>query len=190
MQSAFSTKPAVASDTQGNPNLRRLHWLLARPATHVGMGLAILMLDFASGPLLMFPVLFVIPVVLSAQYCSVRLAYALAVLLPIGRFFIAVFVDLPDHIWANGCNALIRIAVLVFMAFLVARNARQAREIKVLKGILPICMFCKRIRTEQHNWQQMETYITLHSEALFNHSICPECAQKNYGDTQNPKQKP
>ena len=190
MQPPFSTKSAGASDAQRSRSLRWLHCLLGRPATHIITGLAILLADYFSGPVLMFPILFVIPVVLSAQFYSVRLAYALGALLPLGRFLIAVFVDEPGHVWENALNVLIRSAVLLFMAFLVGRTARQAREIKVLKGILPICMFCKRIRTEQHNWQQMETYITLHSEAVFNHSICPECAQKNYGDGQDPKQMP
>ena len=61
---------------------RYLTPLLPYRATYVVMGLGILLLDLLSGPLLMFPVLFVIPVMLSAWFCSNRMAYALAVLLP------------------------------------------------------------------------------------------------------------
>ncbi len=50
----------------------------------------------------------------------------------------------------------------------------QAR-VKHLEGIIPICMYCKKIRDDEAIWQQMEKYITEHSEAMFSHSICPEC---------------
>ena len=51
-------------------------------------------------------------------------------------------------------------------------------EVKQLSGLLPICAWCKRIRDENGNWELMETYITVHSEADFTHGICPDCAQK------------
>lgn len=53
-------------------------------------------------------------------------------------------------------------------------------KIKQLEGILPICASCKKIRNEDNNWQQMETYISAHSEADFSHGICPECTSKLY----------
>ncbi|HOI16432.1 MAG TPA: PAS domain-containing protein [Geobacteraceae bacterium] len=48
-------------------------------------------------------------------------------------------------------------------------------QIKQLKGILPICSYCKKIRTDKESWQQLETYISEHSDALFTHGICPTC---------------
>lgn len=57
----------------------------------------------------------------------------------------------------------------------------QAR-VKHLEGIIPICMYCKKIRDDQASWQQMEQYISEHSEALFSHSICPECHKKVKAD--------
>ncbi|MEW6658334.1 MAG: DUF3365 domain-containing protein [Thermodesulfobacteriota bacterium] len=53
-------------------------------------------------------------------------------------------------------------------------------HVKVLRGILPICASCKKIRDDQGYWKQVESYIRDHSEADFSHSICPECAQKLY----------
>jgi PleD family two-component response regulator len=53
-------------------------------------------------------------------------------------------------------------------------------EIKVLQGIIPICSSCKQIRDDQGAWQQMEIYITEHSDALFSHGICPDCVKKLY----------
>lgn len=48
-------------------------------------------------------------------------------------------------------------------------------EIRQLHGMLPICSHCKRIRDDKNYWQQVETYISKHTEARFSHSICPEC---------------
>lgn len=53
-------------------------------------------------------------------------------------------------------------------------------EVKQLRGILPICSYCKKIRDDKGYWEQMESYITKHSEALFSHGICNECAKKLY----------
>lgn len=53
-------------------------------------------------------------------------------------------------------------------------------NIKTLKGLLPICASCKKIRNDKGYWEQMEVYIRDHSEADFSHGICPECAEKLY----------
>ena len=50
-------------------------------------------------------------------------------------------------------------------------------KIKRLEGIIPICMYCKKIRDDKESWQRLENYITEHSEALFSHGICPDCAK-------------
>ncbi len=55
-------------------------------------------------------------------------------------------------------------------------------EIKRLKGILPICTQCKKIKDEKGHWNHLEAYIEKHSEADFSHSICPECARELYPD--------
>ncbi|MFO7749044.1 MAG: HAMP domain-containing protein, partial [Desulfobacteraceae bacterium] len=55
-------------------------------------------------------------------------------------------------------------------------------NIKTLKGLLPICMHCKKIRDDKGYWKQMEAYIQKNSEAEFSHSICKECEQKYYPD--------
>lgn len=53
-------------------------------------------------------------------------------------------------------------------------------QVKILSGLLPICSHCKRIRNDQGNWMQMESYIHNHSEAQFSHGICPDCLRKYY----------
>jgi len=51
--------------------------------------------------------------------------------------------------------------------------------VKHLRGLLPICSYCKKIRNDENYWQQVEEYISKHSEAEFSHGICPECFEKH-----------
>jgi phosphoserine phosphatase RsbU/P len=63
------------------------------------------------------------------------------------------------------------------------RDLEQAlREVKVLRGFIPICASCKKIRDDKGYWQQIETYIQERSEALFSHGICKDCMKKLYPD--------
>jgi ligand-binding sensor domain-containing protein len=55
-------------------------------------------------------------------------------------------------------------------------------NIKVLRGLLPICASCKKVRDDSGYWDQIETYIGQHSEAGFSHSVCPDCLVKLYPD--------
>ena len=58
---------------------------------------------------------------------------------------------------------------------------REAIErIKTLSGIVPICMYCKQIRDDKGYWNNLEKFISEHSEAQFSHSICPNCAKERY----------
>lgn len=77
-----------------------------------------------------------------------------------------------------------------YQRVLLERNAELQRalsEIKVLRGLIPICASCKKVRDEKGYWQQVESYIAKRSEALFSHSICPDCYQKLYADALNGK---
>ena len=55
-------------------------------------------------------------------------------------------------------------------------------ENKTLKGIIPICMHCKEIKDDKGSWNQLEKYISEHSEAQFSHGLCDKCAEKYYSD--------
>ncbi len=61
----------------------------------------------------------------------------------------------------------------------LAQRVRELEEalahIKRLQGILPICSYCKKVRNDQNYWQQVESYISDHSDVLFSHGICPDC---------------
>ena len=52
---------------------------------------------------------------------------------------------------------------------------RALRQVKQLKGLLPICGYCKKVRDDTNYWQRVETYISAHSDARFSHGICPDC---------------
>ena len=60
------------------------------------------------------------------------------------------------------------------------RRARQ--EIRTLRGILPTCAHCKRIRDHQGTWHTLESYLTEHTEARFSHGICPGCIPAYFPD--------
>ena len=68
---------------------------------------------------------------------------------------------------------------------LTAKNTQLAAyvsEIRTLRGIIPICGFCKKIRDDAGYWQAVEMYVTHHSHASFSHSVCPECRKVHYSE--------
>ena len=62
------------------------------------------------------------------------------------------------------------------------RTLALMANIKKLSGLLPICSYCKRIRADQNYWEQVESYISEHTDARFSHSICPTCYAKVLAD--------
>lgn len=60
-------------------------------------------------------------------------------------------------------------------------------EVRTLRGLIPICAYCKKIRDDQGSWEQMERYISHHSDAQFSHGICPDCRDHFFEDApENP----
>ncbi len=55
-------------------------------------------------------------------------------------------------------------------------------NVKTLKGLLPICANCKKIRDDGGYWNQIEGYLQQHTDALFSHGLCPQCETELYGD--------
>jgi hypothetical protein len=58
--------------------------------------------------------------------------------------------------------------------------AERTDEIRTLRGVLPICAHCKKIRDDQGAWNQLEAYITAHADVHFSHGICADCAKKHF----------
>ena len=63
---------------------------------------------------------------------------------------------------------------------LIQELQQALASVKSLSGLLPICASCKKIRDDQGYWEQVEAYISSHSEATFTHGLCPECFHKLY----------
>lgn len=72
-----------------------------------------------------------------------------------------------------------RVVKLEAALFEQVRELKDAlAHIKRLQGILPICMYCHRIRTDKESWERLEKYILEHSKAQFSQGICPDCMEK------------
>ncbi len=76
-------------------------------------------------------------------------------------------------------------AVLTFVNVTEMKQAQDSLQkafdqIKTLRGIIPICMHCKKIRDDKGYWNQVENYVHDHSDAEFSHGICPECMKELY----------
>jgi CheY-like chemotaxis protein len=70
---------------------------------------------------------------------------------------------------------------------------KALQQVKTLRGLLPICAWCKKIRDDEGYWQQIETFIKANSDADFTHSICPDCFERmaeNHKDSTGEQQQP
>lgn len=148
------------------------------------VAVTVLVIDYVTGKQIQFPILYLLPAGMAAWSGQKVTAYAIAILLPSMR----VGFHFPWHetrsLYLSAVNALIRILALILYVYSVGRIASQTRQlqrkVKVLEGILPICASCKRIRNEKGDYEQIEKYITQHSEASFSHGVCSECAKELY----------
>lgn len=97
-------------------------------------------------------------------------------------FFIALLPVSVFYLWNRRLSEEIRKRKQIEAEneALINDLTKALHEIKTLRGILPLCSFCKKIRNESGNWEQVEVYIHNHSQADISHSICPECLKQNY----------
>jgi PAS domain S-box-containing protein len=64
---------------------------------------------------------------------------------------------------------------------LLVRELQTAlAEVKRLQEILPICSYCRKVRSDENYWLTVENYISVHTSTLFSHSICPDCMETNF----------
>lgn len=145
----------------------------------------VLVADYFSGPFIQLPILFLVPVTLATWYSGLPWGLAMAFFLPLVRIAFSAFWAVPWSITTAILNALIQMATLAAFAFLVDQAVQRKAlyaEVQLLRGILPICSFCKKIRNEDDQWEPLERYISGHSDAQFSHGLCPDCAQEHYGE--------
>ncbi len=67
-------------------------------------------------------------------------------------------------------------------------KARSDAQAKTLIGLIPICGWCKNVRTDKDYWQSVEQYVSSHTEATFTTGICPSCARKLAGSIKSPRE--
>ena len=65
---------------------------------------------------------------------------------------------------------------------LVSELRQALQSVKTLSGLLPVCAWCHKIRTDSGYWQKLESYVAQHTEARFTHGLCPDCYSKQYTD--------
>jgi len=168
---------SITSETPPNKTSLLVLWAF--------LSIVILIADFMTGPFVQFPFLFILPVVFASWYNGRRWGIAYAFILPLVRLYYNTVWSIPWTMVESVINAVIRIFILSLLAYLIDKvaeqNAATVKEVRLLEGLLPICASCKKIRDEHDEWQQLEAYITRHSEAKFTHGVCPDCAKKLYG---------
>lgn len=72
-------------------------------------------------------------------------------------------------------------------AKLIVELGDALASVKTLRGFIPICAACKKIRNDEGYWQQVEVYVRDHTEAEFSHGVCPECIERLYPDCVDPE---
>ena len=94
-----------------------------------------------------------------------------------GGGFVALYVGLVLIVW-KGWRTILRQRET--LSGRLAELEEALSQIKPLHGLLPICASCKNVRDDNGYWNQIETYLSQHSEAEFSHSICPTCLVQLY----------
>lgn len=183
--------PDISDELDGEPHVETSPAgavVRAHPLIWAALGLAIsgviLAVDLLTGPFLQFPMLFLVPVTLTARFTGRLPAMLLGVALPLAHLGTLLLLRVPWPTIDLFISAAVRVVVLVGFAFLVDQMAQRAalrKENEALRGLLPICSFCKNIRGDSGAWTQIEVYIEARSDADFTHTVCPTCAEKHYG---------
>ena len=90
-----------------------------------------------------------------------------------------------DYLYKPIVPEILRSKVMVFANLHHQRAIiqQQLDEIKTLRGILPICSHCKKVRDDKGYWETIESYISAHSEAEFSHGLCPKCIEALYPES-------
>lgn len=136
-----------------------------------------------------------VAVVLLAQNLSQRRYIVILATISSALTVLGFFLSPPGgELWKVFANRFLAIYAIWITAILLLQRKKIEMErekviielqdalakVKQLSGLLPICSYCKKIRDDKGYWQQLESYITEHSETLLSHGMCPDCEKKAY----------
>lgn len=82
-----------------------------------------------------------------------------------------------DEALLRGQGSIVMLTIsFTILASIVAERREALEEVRTLRGLIPICAWCHKVRDEAEVWQRLETYLDANTDATFSHSICPSCA--------------
>lgn len=150
-------------------------------------------IDLITGYELNFFVFYFLPVSLAAWFVGLVASLWLGILSSVVWFGADALSGHSHslHFYAVW-NTIVRLASFIAIGWSISKTRQlfdqqhkltedlqqSLSEVKVLEGFLPICCECKKIRDQEGRWQQLEKYISEHSNTQFSHGYCPECAKK------------
>jgi hypothetical protein len=138
--------------------------------------------------LLFFPVgvaiaaVYVLPVLVALRSGQRTFVFLIAAACTVLTMLGFVFSPPGEVLWMGVLNRLIAVLAIWVTAFLSLQQRKAEELIQFLRGLLPLCASCKKIRDDKGYWRQVEQYIEAHSNAILTHSICPACVEKWYPD--------
>lgn len=151
------------------------------PSYSLVLALAIVALDYWTSPLVEFPGLIILPLVLAAWYGGYRWGLPMTAL-PFAHVINLQFVDPSPDLFLALLTSTVRAVVLVPIVMWISSAGEAHRalknEVEMLEGLLPICSYCKRIRDDGGEWQALEKYIGDRSAATFTHGVCETCLEQ------------
>jgi len=166
---------------RGIPVPDRLH-----PAYSLVIAAGVVLLDYAVGPQIEFPGLFIVPVIYAAWYGGLTWGLPLS-LLPLAHVGTVMLSGAPDAVYESVLSSVFRIlamaAVALWVASVSASQRALTKEVELLEGLLPICSYCKKIRDDGGEWQVLEKFIQERSAATFTHGVCETCLREQLGET-------
>jgi CheY-like chemotaxis protein len=118
-----------------------------------------------------------IPIIYITAYADDKILEKAMITEPFG-YLIKPFKD--QELRLNIEMALYKHSIEIEKENLIIELRTALDKLKTLSGLLPICSKCKKIRNDKGYWEQIETYISHHSEAEFTHGMCHECMEESY----------
>jgi hypothetical protein len=137
---------------------------------------ALLPLGFAVSCLYLIPLAYLALWSTPKQSSPVLLLAVVCMVLTVAGFFVSA----PGPFWIGMANRAFAIMLIGITTLLSVLRKRTEDDVKVLRGLLPICSYCKKIRDDSGYWQQVERYIAARSHADFSHGLCPDCGPKHF----------